>query len=218
MSTPSKPSAAQYVWHARDPAERRLNASEQVKVHNGFSLTEALPTWAGDTYAMSAISAGTGNQQRVGNRIRPVQFFLRLRLAADGDALAATSQEVRAIIYQDLQQASDTKTAPDDILQNINDSGATLTPTHDVNYLGKARIFHDRCYSFGAGLPSTQIDELVVDGSAMLPISFNGSASTDVQKNGLYLLLITSTSTSPTPATYWPPGAKLVWRLLFHNA
>lgn len=218
MTTPSKPANYQYVWHNRDPAQAKDNRSQQVKVFDGQAVGQAVDTWGGGIYPLCEVAQGSTIAQRVGLRIRPVDFVLRFQTSADGDAMIATSQEIRILIFQDLQQASDTKTAVDDVLESLNDRCVTLTPAFDKDVPGKVRVYHDRVYSWGFNTTSTQLDELHIDGKNLLPIIYNGANGTDIQKNGLYLLVVSSCVTSPTPATYWPPGLNLSWRLTFHNA
>lgn len=218
MSTPSKPSWSQYVWHPNDPASRKKNKNLQVRAYDGGLNDSAVPTWAGDVYLLSSVAAGNAMNERQALRIKPVHFEGRFQTSADGDYMLATSQEIRVIIFQDLQQVSDSKTTVDDVLESLNDRQVTLTPAYDKDVPGKVRIYHDRVYSWGFNSPSSQLDEFTIDGGSMLPISFNGTSSSDIQKNGLYLLVVSSTSTSPTPANYWPPGFNFRWRLQFHSA
>lgn len=152
------------------------------------------------------LTAGTDYNNRISDRVRVkrVQFTVRISTAAASLGATPTSEEfTRFYLIQDLQQVSDTSPTVNDVLF----SGST--PQFPVLNMSTAQgrykmlwhsplMVHSRlATSSVAGavttpLSPTQSPVVSCDRSMDLLVTFNGTANTDIQKNGLYLLVSTN--------------------------
>jgi hypothetical protein len=167
---------------------------------------------------LSAISQGSDVANRQAMRVVPTELSVRIWLAADPAYSDVTSQAFRAVLFQDLNQASDTATTPGEVLETVGSAYAPFTHAFDAGVPGKVQILDDQVAIFDKYHVSTLLQLKASNlGRKMQKVFFNGSSSSDIQKNGLYLLVISSASTSPTPANYWSRGSLCESRLIFTN-
>jgi len=175
----------------------------QLRVNDDLSAAFTPPTWAGSVTSVCAVAAGDGISNRQSLRIIPHDIRVRVKLCSTGTYTNVTSQQMRLVLVQDLQQASDSPPIVDDLFESINDAGAPISFVHDKDVPGKFRVLDDQLLLFDDRSNVSQVVELRARKAKMLPIWFNGTASADIQKNGIYLIAVSSCNTSPTPANYW---------------
>jgi len=123
---------------------------------------------------------------------------------------------MRLVLVQDMQQASDTPPIVDDLFENLNDRGAPVSYIHDKDVPGKFRVLDDQLCMFDDRSNVSQLVELRARKAKMAPIWFNGTSSSDIQRNGLYLFAVSSCNTSPTPTNYWADNW-ISTRLVYSN-
>lgn len=155
-----------------------------------FSYTGTIPDSGGVTH-ISAIAQGDGDGARTGNSIfvRSINWKGQVFRSTLGNA----AQTVRVIVFMDTQQVTDSAPGVTDVLQS-----ATVYSHLNVNALGRFKILTNRLFC----LSST--GDLVKPFQINLPmrhhVRYNGSASTDIQRGGLYVLVISDQATTNYPS------------------
>lgn len=181
-------------------AKRALSlAKKNTKINEVKSLDTAYTTditTSGAFVHLSAVAQGDGISNRDGNLVTPtsLQYTMHVKTDTSNAGTTLTPRSFRFIFFQDKQQVADTAPAITDLLVSasvnsfyslvgrgrfkiLKDFRRTINPkdseastvTYDESYI----LFQTRGYLKG-----------------LLPIRYNGSASTDVQKNGFYMFVI----------------------------
>lgn len=161
---------------------------------------------AGAAALLLPIAAGVNQSDRISDRIRVkrVQLQVRLSTGAGSIGTAPTAEEfTRFYLVQDTQQQSDTVVVPTDVLQTVS---APVFPILNVSN-AQARykmlwysplLSHARCASVSTGtvgsvpMSPTQSPVCHVDRKMDLIVTYNDVNSTDIQKNGIYLVVSTN--------------------------
>lgn len=167
-----------------------------------------VPTATGYTQLMSAIAAGTGVNQRVGEnvQIKYLELHFQPLYTNSVDTAVNENPSYRFFIVQDKQQISDT--TPD--LTDLLDQPATPSLSlFNVSEQKRFRVIYDsgpQTVTFG--VLAADMDSSIsfpgklnftVKRNVSITTQFNGTASTDIQKNGIYFM-IQSNMVSVAPA------------------
>lgn len=158
---------------------------KHVLVHN-----ETVGT-AGQVYHLNGIAQGDTNLQRNGNSILGRWLFGRALIVQHANAV---NTFVRYLIVQDKQQIGDTTPNTANVLQSIS-----ILSSLNVNESRRFKILKDGLVKFDAPTGTNGQSKVIkfnIDTKSH--VKYNGTASTDIQKNGLYLILI-SNETTNTP-------------------
>lgn len=196
-----------------DPTEGASGRKPQHRVIENTGSTP--PDSTGYTYLVSNIASGDGISARQGLRVRVKEGIVRLFVATTPDYANVTSQALRVLLIQDKQQVADTDPVVDQIMEDTAVSQAPITWAHDKDFPGRFRILDDQLAYFGPS-DTTTVMELRFRLDRPDNVLFNGTNATDIQKGGIYLVFLSSASTSPTPANYF---SKFQWesRLIYTN-
>ncbi len=143
-------------------------------------------TNTGITYELNLITQGIGDQQRVGRKVRAMKINCALRIVKGADP----TNTFRYILMVDKRQESDTKFEPTGVLETLD----TLSGIK-VNRLEKFKIIRDRLI-----LLRTNKIGVIHRFSHKLNfiMGYNGSASGDLEINGLYLMVLSDRASSFT--------------------
>lgn len=115
---------------------------------------------------------------------------------------SSSSSFVRVVVLRDNQQVGDTNVAWTNIF-----TGETMDSYLRTTTLGRYQIMMDRVIQLTSDKPSVYIKKYFkLDKHAR----YNGTAATDIQKNGLYLLLLSDESTNL-------PTSNLCSRLAYYD-
>nr|UOF80444.1 capsid protein [Cressdnaviricota sp.] len=128
---------------------------------------------------------------RTGNSILIAYFAFRMSVTIHA---SATNSVVRCIIFKDKQQISDTAPTAADLLS------ITTNPLsfYNANKVGRFQVLSDKIYTLSAsGAASVRYFKFYKKLNSHM--RFNGSASTDIEKGGIYALLMSDQATN-TPA------------------
>ncbi len=135
--------------------------------------------------SLNTIPEGTGENERigVGIKVKSIRIRASIRSAAGG-----THTVFRMILFIDRQQEADTTPSVAEVLQTVNSFDY-------INWINRKRfrILSDRLYVFpGQGFATgLQAMQCSVNKFGMnLVQRYNGSASTDIDRNGIFLLLL----------------------------
>lgn len=179
-------------YSVRDVASAAWKGVQYIKTlinSETHKLDTAISTTVSSTGAIthvSAIGQGDGLTQRTGNSVLCSYVAYKVRYAKHA---SATSSVVRCMILRDNQQVADTAPAVGDIL----DTGNVVAFYSAIN-AGRFQILSDRVHVMdaGCGIGVYASESITLNKH----IRFNGSATTDIQKGGLYILLISNEATN----------------------
>lgn len=150
-------------------------------------------------FPLHQIAQGIDQDDRVGNKICATGLYVRLVVAADMTP-ASNCQGYRVLLVRDNQQVGDTDPTAAGILEDPQ--GFPLTTPIKREVFGKFTILDDRLLGNADHIPN-----YVVSSTNDVPliqtvyhykqylklaneIRYNGAATTDIQKGGLYLLVL----------------------------
>lgn len=179
---------ARAAWKATKYIKGLVN-SEMLHHDVGQDATTVLST--GTVYSLTAISNGDDAGTRTGNSILLRTLLNRIRFTKHA---SATTTVVRFILLWDTQQIGDTTPAPGDILQYADvDSPLNLASS------GRFKVVVNKTVALSSQMPIWHSERYL---KLYKHIRYNGSASTDIQKNGLYLLVVGDQATN-LPTMDW---------------
>ena len=169
--------AAKGVWYLKGLVNSEMNTA--ISSNNSQSITST-----GYTSHLTGVATGDDNNQRTGMSIFARSLFGRLSFVHNSAGNAV--QHIRVMIVKDKQQVSDTNPAIGDLLNSI-DPWSPL----DTDDKGRFQVLYDRFISVTTEKPSINLKVLR---KMRQHIRYNGGATTDIQKNGLYLMMVSSTT------------------------
>lgn len=162
----------------------------EVKYHEvGISGTNITTT--GSVFHLSNIAQGDTVATRTGNSILVTDLVVKGSFSSYTGSAAVS---FRIAIVVDKQQIADTSPSAGDI---FTDAVATANPVTAVPSVATAERFRilwmSKLYNGGAlaNTANTQIPFYEVAKKMNLKVSFNGTASTDIEKNGIYFVFLT---------------------------
>lgn len=171
-----------------------LNSKTEVKISDVL-YNNTLGS-AAYIYDLMQVSQGTANvNNRIGLAINPLKINIRIILSV---AYALTGQNynnIRLIIFRDLQQKDSNIPVVSDVLSIAN-------PVAQLNYFNYKRfqILDDRRLTLNYYRPSTTLDlAFKLKGETR----YSGPSSSSINKNGLYFLLIDDNTSNPTTFNFW---------------
>ena len=170
------------------------------KHHTDFSIGGTSPNTTPSTQQLTAIAQGDEIDDRTGNSIfvRGITWRFCLELHA-----SATATQVRMVLVKDNQQGADSAPSWTTVF-----SSAAIDSLLNIQTLGRFTILKDKTYLLDA-VNRRQIFE-----KGFYPmkyhVRFNGTTSSDIQKNGLYLMYMSNEATNT-------PTLDGVWRTNFYD-
>jgi len=180
-------------YSAKDIAMKALKNTQYLKglvnsemFHRDYTEAGTNITNTGYIRHITALTEGSGPYDRTGNSVLLRSLYKRIRITKHPSPLTTV---VRMIFFIDTQQISDTTPAVADVLTNVGvDSPLTL------NNYGRFKILLSKTITLTTNSPifhSEKFDKMYHH------IRFNGTVNTDIQKGGVYMLLL-----SDQPAAY----------------
>lgn len=211
MKTPRTPAAALKPFNrrqtktpsAKGTVKQQLASLRRAVKHlapelklSDILLTQNNVTSAGTIQHITGIAQGTDSNQRVGNSINLRNVSLHVTFTNGSEATAASA--FRYAVVQDKQQITDTAPAVSDVF-NSSDPKITMPlqgsrERFNILWLSKPFTVNDMT---NATRPFTR--EWTWSGS--ITIDYNGSATTDQQKNALYFIILTDSGASTADFT-----------------
>lgn len=183
----------------------RLRKPEEKFVDVGLSAINVADT-TGAVQSLVPIAQGSDFNQRIGDsvRIHRIQGHARISTGIGSLGVTPTGEEfARMHIVHDMQQVADTAPAPNIIFQNVSQPASDLL--YEAVFHHRFRVLASSPLYVAARLATTSLS-----GALTVPIcptqtgiwnfdlkcnhvvSFNGTASTDFEKNGLFFVWLTS--------------------------
>lgn len=167
---------------------RGLVNSEMYKYtqsQSGVSVTNS-----GGTIAMTTIAQGDGDGARTGNSILVKSLNIKGNLIYNTGA-SKLYQPVRLFIVMDTQQVGDSSPTIGNVLEQVATYGHISAST-----AGRFKVLYNRVFTLtgsNAGIP------FQINIPLQHHVRYNGTASSDIQKGGLYFMYCSNESTlAPT--------------------
>nr|UOF81906.1 capsid protein [Cressdnaviricota sp.]UOF82584.1 capsid protein [Cressdnaviricota sp.] len=171
---------------------RYLKTLVNSEMYKYDKTSNILPDSTGATIALSDIAQGDGDNQRTGLSIFSNSLYFRLKGTIH---VSATATQIRILLVRDNQQIGDTSPSISDVLEGIG----METPLNNTT-VGRFTILRDWVINLNSQGTQNFFRQAYIP--CYKHIRYNGTASTDVQKNGLYLLHMSNEVTN-TPSLYY---------------
>lgn len=184
--------AAKGVWYLKG-----LVNSEMM--HNQQTGATTVPS-TGVVTLLNGMAQNDSTSGRTGNSILMRNVFLRMVFTQN---VLAGATQYRIMLLLDKQQVGDTSPTMGDILETVN----PLSPLATAS-VGRFTVMKNWVFTTDDTKSQTRVLELYKD--FRLHTRYNGSANTDIQKNGLYLVML---SNEPTNA----PRVDYTWKVGYHD-
>lgn len=179
-------------YSAKDLALKALRNTKYIRglvnsemFHKDFATNAAQIYNTGSVYALTEISQGNTMGQRTGNSILLRNLSQRIRLTK---STSANTTVVRMILFYDRQQVSDSYPTLANLLQSVS----VDAPLNSDNF-GRFKIVTSKVIVLDSNRPMWHKESFK---SMYQHVRYNGNASTDIQKNGLYLAFISDQVTN----------------------
>lgn len=176
--------------------KRRIAAATETKNLHKAAVNQAMDNTSTNIFSLSEVAQGVAITERVGLKLSAKHMRLRynIRTATTG------SQNARLIVVQYKKQVSDT---PPTLAMVLEDTARPATSDYaftTTKFKDSFRLLHDRVFSFNqAAGPAVQHVEVTLPLNNT--ITYNGVAATDLEKNGIYMLLISDIAAASSPPT-----------------
>jgi len=170
---------------------RTIARSTQERKHLQYDLVTGAPhevDWQGRLHHLSAVPSGSGVTNRVGSRITPQSLTWRFLFhrATNTD----TPLSVTLMIFRDTQQSADNPPDVGSVVEHRSVIGSGLGLLSRLS-MPRFRVLHRRTFVLHDVQSGTNAH--MEEGYLKLPpanVGFNGTTATDVERNGLYCLMI----------------------------
>lgn len=179
------------AWKATKYLKGLVN-SEMLHVDKTYSAASI--NNGGVVTLLSNMAQGDTDSTRTGNSV--LARSLTYRLKFDISSSVSHSSQVNFVLFWDTQQVGDTSPAYTDIF-----SSAIPEALMNLNTAGRFKIIKRQLISLTpatGGRPSIEVHGTF---DFRKHIRFNGTASTDIQKNGLYVAFISNEATNTPNVT-----------------
>lgn len=174
--------------------ERSLNNREKKKFdisHNTGNVD-----LNGLTFSLNAMPQGVELNERDGLKVQPTGLFFNYKMQCH----SSQPTVARILIYEDLQQVSDSTPSSTDLLQQTGDQ-SVLSPLNR-DEIGRFKVLYDKRHTL---VPDAN-NEVVYRKGFLKKLKnphFNGANGTDIQKNGLWCTILSDQATNfPTHDFY----------------
>lgn len=146
-------------------------------------------TNSGVLVPLTSLAEGNGDDDRTGNSIFVRSVNLDGSIAMSG----SNNTVVRLALIKDSQQISDTTPAWTDVYES------TSMNTHlNSNTVGRFTVLYSKKFTLISGFSNHKV--ISMNKAMRMHVRYNGATGTDVQRNGLYLALISNQASPNAPA------------------
>lgn len=159
--------------------------SEMLHLDTNFSSATIIGT--GAVTHLTAINQNDTSAGRTGNSLLLRSLAYRFKLEINSSVSSNTT--ITMLIFQDTQQVGDTSPATTDVLASANTYSLLNT-----NTAGRFKVLLRKSFLLTpatGGKPAIEVKNYL---NVYSHVRFNGTSSSDIQKNGLYVLFISSES------------------------
>ena len=173
---------AKKAWKTAKWLKSVVNVEKKLQDN---TVSTSLSSSPGVTH-LTNIQQGSGQGQRDGTSLKLTSLFVQGQMVMNA---SATSTLIRLVWVIDNQQVGDTTPNYTDIYEAAN----TLAPLNK-NTLGRFTVLKDMRIPFSPNGTTNKVFEFYMPLNHH--VRYNGTASTDIQKGGLYLVTISNEPTN----------------------
>lgn len=155
----------------------------EIKKLDGDIYSGASVTNTGSVTQLTAVAQGDTDLTRNGNSIKPLSLLMKGEIQM---STSASNSVVRVMVFKDTQQVADTSPSVGDVLDG-SFTNLYLAPLNNET-VGRFKVIYDKLFRLNIQGKSSAI--INVYKKLYGHVRFNGSASTDIQKGGIYLLVV----------------------------
>lgn len=137
---------------------------------------------------LTGLAEGNGDDDRTGNSI----FVRYVNLDGSVSMQGSNNTIIKMALVMDSQQQADTTPSFTDVYET-----ASINTHLNSNTVGRFSILDSQYLTLNVGQVQTR--KVKMNKSMRLHIRYNGATSTDIQRNGLYLALISNQSSNNAP-------------------
>lgn len=146
----------------------------------------------GHRHYLTQVAAGTGENDRIGRHITPQYLTARLWLRATSSSTGTARAAWSVLLVQDKQQVGDAYAAATEIITDIGTANAPMGLIKDANR-GRFKILRRWEGNFDISSQNGTYLNIYHKFNGFVT-RYNGSASTDIESNGLMLLFVSSSA------------------------
>jgi len=168
----------------------------EKKVHD-VQPVSTIFSEAGQIINLTQIARGDGRTTRDGNAALHFKTWVRMLFIADPNAPQTT---VRAILFTDKQQIADTTPAIDDLLASHLTKNETICGYSLLAAPGRFHVYGDKTIELHPNAQRTK--RMTLSCNKRFQMRWNDTAATDMQKNMLYLIVISDRSAASSEPTH----------------
>jgi len=181
--------AGQAALTAVASLKRRIAAATEIK-YEDVNTTNASPVTMTEASAISnlaQVAQGSSIVQRVGQQITAKRLTGRYWIRPGN-----SNSMARVIIVQYKKQSSSTTPSLAKILENYSaGTGTVWSPFSFTNQFNENfRLLYDKSHALDATTNAGVTRELSIP--LNFKIAYNGSAATDIEKNGIYMFMLSN--------------------------
>lgn len=140
---------------------------------------------------MTAVAVGDSEGSRTGNSILCKYLYQKLTVRLNA---SANYSRLRYVVVRDKQQVGDTAPSWTDVYESTS-----TTSLLNKNTVGRFDILYDRCFDLDANNPQYLVDKYIRLNSHA---RYNGTASTDIQKGGIWVMYVSDELTNNPTLSY----------------
>lgn len=158
-------------------------------LHKDTTYSTSSISGAGSVVHLTNIAQGDDYNGRTGNSILLRSLSYRYKLEINSSVTSNTT--ITCLIFQDTQQVADSTPSVTDVL-----AAATTHSLLSLSSPGRFKIISRKSYTLTPASGGRPALEYKGFHKLYSHVKYNAGASTDVQKNGLYVLFISSEATN----------------------
>ncbi len=147
---------------------------------------------AGAVQPLAEIVQGVGLAQRNGVSVAPTHLKINIQWIG---VAASVNDVYRVIIFRDTKQVNSTTPAVTAVLR-----AARVMSLYAINHRSRFKILFDECFTAPGSTPVVQSWVLKLNLKLNKIMAFTTNLGTSIDKNGLYMLLISNLLTTDRPA------------------
>lgn len=184
-----KYSALQLAFKAARGVRYLRGLVNSEMLHKDTTFSAAAITAAGSNTHLTAVAQGDDISGRTGNSFLLRSLSYRYKIIINPSVTANTT--VTVMLVQDTQQVGDTTPAVTDVLQSANTFSLL-----NASSAGRFKILSRKSIILTPATGGRPAVEMKGFHKLYSHIRFNGTGTADIQKNGLYVLFISSEATN----------------------
>lgn len=179
---------------------RRLNSQQEIKAA-GFAVSGGSITTTQNVKHCTAIAQGDGNNERVGDFIQFKKLSFRGYVTQNSNN--AFQNLVRIIVVQNVRQQAGTDAT---MVSQFSSASILALDLSSVGFKNLV-VLHDKLYTADAQPGATTVSgrrfiQFEVTPRFPCKVSYSGAASTDIDRNGIYIIAISDDTTNAPVLSY----------------